>query len=110
MKDGLGGKIMTEFIALSPKLYPYRKLNGVEDRRFKGINKCMVERAISFDDYKKCLFDAKSKSIYRMQLMFKNNKHEIHTVEVSKVTLTLNRPGFLEPSTAGGIPLCNFPI
>ena len=44
-------------------------------------------KMISFDDYKKCLLDAKSKSIYRSQLMFKNDKHEMHTVEVNKVAL-----------------------
>ena len=42
---------------------------------------------IHFDDYKNCLLDVKSKSIYRSQLMFRNNMHEIHTVEVDKVAL-----------------------
>ena len=37
LKDKLGGKIMTEFVALRPELYSYRKLNGAEDRRCKGI-------------------------------------------------------------------------
>ena len=47
----------------------------------------MVKKTISFDDYKNCLLDLKSKSIYRPQLMFGNNKHEIYTVEVNKVAL-----------------------
>ena len=48
-----------------------------------------VKKTIIFDDYKNCLLDVKSKSIYRAQLMFINNKHEIHTVKVNKVALNM---------------------
>ena len=37
MKDELGGAIMTEFVALGPKLYSYKKLDGSEDKKCKGI-------------------------------------------------------------------------
>ena len=92
MKDELGGKIMTQFVALRPKLYAYKKLDGEEDKRCKGIKKCVVQKTLGFDDYKKCLFGpvddmGKSKNTYRPQLMFRNRKHEVHAVEVSKVTL-----------------------
>ena len=93
MKDELGGKIMTEFVALRPKSYAYRKLDNKEDKKCKGIKKCIVKKTISFDDYKNCLLDAKSKGIYRSQLMFRNNKHEIHTVEVNKVALVVYNMG-----------------
>ena len=36
MKDGLGGKIMREFVVLRAKIYEYRKL---EDKPFKGTKK-----------------------------------------------------------------------
>ena len=88
MKDELGGKIMTEFVVLRPKLYAYRKLDGKEDKRCKGLKKCVVKKTLDFNDYKKCLFDpGKSKSTFRLQLMFRNRKHEVHTVKVNKVTL-----------------------
>ena len=41
MKDELGGKIMIEFIALSPKLYSYKKLDGSEDKKCKGIKSAL---------------------------------------------------------------------
>ena len=37
MKDELGGKIMTGFVALRPKSYAYRKLDNKEDKKCKGI-------------------------------------------------------------------------
>ena len=50
MKDELGGKIMTEFVALRPKFYSYKKLHGSEDK------KCVVKKTLTFEDYKTCLF------------------------------------------------------
>ena len=50
MKDELGGKIMTEFMALRPKLCSYRKLNGSEDKKCKGIKKCVVKKTLTFED------------------------------------------------------------
>ena len=87
MKDELGGKIMTEFVALRPKLHAYRKLDGKDDKRCKGIKKGVVKKTLDFDDYKKCLLNPVGKRIYRSQLMFRNRKHEVHTVKVNKVAL-----------------------
>ena len=44
MKDELGGKIMTDFVALIPKLYSYKKLDGLEDKKCKGIKKSVVKK------------------------------------------------------------------
>ena len=79
---------MTGFAALRPESYAARKLDNKEDKKCKGIKKCVVKKTISFDDYENCLLDSKSKSIYWSQLMFRNNKHEIHTVEVNKVAVS----------------------
>ena len=54
MKDELGGKIMTEFMALRPKLYSYKKLDVSEDKKCKGIKKCVVKKTLTFEDYKTC--------------------------------------------------------
>ena len=85
MKDELGGKIMTEFVALRPKLYSYRKLDGSEDKKCKGIKKCVVKKTLTFEDYKTCLFSDSTE--YESQLMCRSSKHEVHTIEVYKVAL-----------------------
>ena len=85
MKDELGGAIMTEFMALRPKLYSFRQLNGSEDKKCKGIKKCIVKKTLTFEDYNACLFNPDA--IYRSQLMFRSTKHEVHTIEVNKVAL-----------------------
>ena len=85
MKDELGGAIMTEFVALRPKLYSYKKLDFSEYKKCKGIKKCVVKKTLTFEDYNTCLFNDSTE--YRSQLMFKSAKHEVHTTEVKKVTL-----------------------
>ena len=85
MKDELGGKIMTDFVALRPKLYSYKKLDGLEDNKYKGIKKYVVKKTLTFVDYKTCLFNGSTE--YRSQLMFRSAKHEVHTTEVNKVVL-----------------------
>ena len=85
MKDELGGKIMTEFVVLRPKLYSYEVLDGSEDKKCKGIKKCVVKKTLPFEDYKAWLFSDSTE--YRSQLMFRSAKHEVHTIEVNKVAL-----------------------
>ena len=79
MKDELGGAIMTEFMALRPKLYSYNKLDGVEDKKCKGIKKCVVKNTLTFEDYKNCLFNSSME--YRSQLMCRSMKHDIFTIK-----------------------------
>ena len=52
MKDELGGKIMTEFVALRPKTYSYLMDDGNSDKKAKGTKKCVIKRRIKFNDYK----------------------------------------------------------
>ena len=85
MKDELGGDIMTEFVALRPKLYSYKKLDGLEDKKCKGIKKRIVKKTLTFEDYKTCSFSDSTE--YRSQLMFRSAEHEVHSIEVSNVAL-----------------------
>ena len=85
MKDELGGEIMKEFISLRPKMYSYRVKNS-EPKKCKGIKKCVVKKTISFEDYKRCLFDGDG--IHRSQLLFRSSKHKIKTLELNKLALS----------------------
>ena len=98
IKNELGGAIMTEFVALRPKLYLYKKLDGSQDKKCKGIKKCVIKKTLTFEDYKTCLFNDSTEyrgcqaaldlhGVYRSQLMFRSSKHEVHTIKVNKVTL-----------------------
>ena len=88
MKDELGGKIMTEFVALRAKMYAYRKIDRLvaqhehfvacDEKRCKGTKKCVVSEGLTIDDYKTCLFDGET--IYREQMLFENKKHEVYKV------------------------------
>ena len=85
MKDELVGAIITECVALRPKLYSFRQLDRSEDKKCKGIKKCVVKKILTFEDYKNCPFNPTD--VYRSQLMFRSTKHEVHTIEVNKVAL-----------------------
>ena len=85
MKDELGGKIMKEFISLRPKMYSYR-VGSDEPKKCKGVKKCIVKKTISFDDYKRCLFEGTT--IHRSQMMFRSRKHKVRTLEVNKLDLS----------------------
>ena len=50
MKDELGGKIMTEFVALRPKTYSYLTDDCKEDKKAKGTKKCVIKRRLKFSD------------------------------------------------------------
>ena len=46
MKDELGGKIMTELVALRPKTYSYLMDNGNSDKKAKGTKKCVIKQIL----------------------------------------------------------------
>ena len=75
---------MKEFVSLGPKMYSYR-VGNTELKKCRGIKKCVVKKTITFEDYKKCLFEGRN--LYKSQLLFRSNKHEVKTLEVNKLAL-----------------------
>ena len=45
----------------------------------------LLKKKITFKDYKKCLFEGRN--LYKSQLLFRSNKHEVKTLEVNKLAL-----------------------
>ena len=85
-KDELGGKIMTEFIALRAKVYAYITEDGSVHKRAKGTKKCIIKREIMFEYYKDCLFN--NKTIIKSQQRFRSDHHRVYTEEVNKIALS----------------------
>ena len=56
MKDELGGKIITEFVALRRKRYSSLTDEDKSVKKIKGTKKCVIKRIPKFNDYKDCLF------------------------------------------------------
>ena len=88
MKGELGGKIITEFVTLRPKTYSFLTDDGKEDKKAKGTKKCIIKKMIKFNDYKKCLLNAKI--ILKSQQRFISNKHDVYTENVNKIALSNN--------------------
>ena len=88
MKDELGGKIMTEFVALRPKIYSYLTDDCEENKKAKGTKKCVIKRRLKFSDYKDCLLN--NEIILKSQQRFKSEKHDVYTEEINKISLSSN--------------------
>ena len=88
MKDELGGKVVTEFVALRPKTYSYLTNDCKEDKKTKETKKCVVKRIIKFDDYKKCLLN--DEVILKSQQRFKSKGHDVYTENINKIALSSN--------------------
>ncbi|XP_022778319.1 uncharacterized protein LOC111319852 [Stylophora pistillata] len=86
-KDEASGKIIQEFVGLRAKLYSYKMFDdGEEKKKCKGIKEGVVERTISFDDYKRCLFSG-VKQLRKMNTL-RSLKHEMYMEEINKVALS----------------------
>ena len=88
MKDELGGKIITEFVALRPKTCSYLTDACKEDKKAKGTKKCVIKRMIKFNDYKNCLLNGEV--ILKSQQRFKSEGNDVYTENINKIALSNN--------------------
>ena len=87
-KDELGGKIITEFVALKAKAYAYLMEDGSEHKKTKGTKKCVIKHELMFKDYTDSLFN--NKIILKSQQRFKSDHHKVYMEEVNKIALSSN--------------------
>ena len=87
-KDEVGGKQITHFVGLSPKLYTFKVEEKGETRKAKGVKKNVIKKSLSFEDYKKCLFT--EDELMKEMNIIRSEKHNIYSMTVNKVALSAN--------------------
>ena len=85
-KDEAAGKQIEEFVGLRAKLYSYKMFEGKENKKCKGVKRCVVEKTISHDDYRNTLFNRTD--LHRTMNVIRSCKHDIYTEEVNKIALS----------------------
>ena len=88
MKGELGGKTMTEFVAIRPKTYFYLMDDGESNEKAKRTKKCVIKRGLKFNDYKDCLLH--NEIVLKSQQRFKSERHDVYTEEINKIALSSN--------------------
>ena len=80
---------MTEFVALAPKVYVYQQIHInkslSEDKKTRGTKKMVTKKSISFDHYKKCLFN--NETVKCIQYWIKSTSASVDTIKMTKVAL-----------------------
>ena len=95
-KDDLGGKIITEVVALRPKVNAYLMDDGSDHKKAKGTKKCVIKQKLIFENCKDCSFN--NKTVYRLKEIFKSYYHVVYTEEVNKIALSSNDDKRLQTS------------
>ena len=89
MKDEIGKGYMTEFVALSPKVYAYQQINIdntlSQEKKAKGTNKMVTKKSLAFEHYKKCLFN--NQTVKCIQYRIKSTPRSVNTVKMTKISL-----------------------
>ena len=84
-KSEVGSKIITEFVALSPKSYSY-KYSSEEVKKFKGVSLAVSEKTMAFSDYKRVLDSnrTQTRTIYGIRSF----NQQLYTTVEGKVVLS----------------------
>ena len=96
MKDECAGAPISEYIGLRPKLYSILRCDDQIIKKAKGTKKYVINKHISFENYKDALFN-KQKYTHEMN-MLRSKHHKIYGITVNKTTLSpLDTKRFIAP-------------
>ena len=84
-KDECGGKQMTEFIGLRPKLYASNVEGVGESKRAKGVKTNTVKKDITLANYRECLYSGNPQT--RSMCVIRSRLHELHSERITKIAL-----------------------
>lgn len=85
-KDECGDNILIEYLGIRAKCYCNINEDDVT-KKIKGIKKSVVEKEISVDDFKSCVF--KKEVTFKSMQIFRSKKHYIFTQIINKQALSL---------------------
>jgi hypothetical protein len=86
MKDEANGIPIIEFVGLKPKMYSYKKVDGTEARRAKGIQRAVVNKQMDHAKYVKELNDSDENNYVNRRIQ--SFLHQLQTVAASKSGLS----------------------
>ena len=87
-KDEVGGKLISHFFGLRPKLYTFKVEEKGDKRKAKGVKKNVIKKSLSFEDYKKYLFT--EDELMKETNIIRSQNHDIYSMTVNKVALSTN--------------------
>ena len=85
-KDELNQRVMSKFVALTSKLYVFLDIDNAEEKKTKGVKKCVIKKVLKFNHYMDALL--LNKTIRSTQQRFKSDYHTITTEEINKTSLS----------------------
>ncbi len=80
-KDECGGKHIMIFVGLRSKLYDYVTDDGKEEKKCKGVKKCVVRNKIT-----ECLYMKKPQ--FRTMNTIRSRQHNVGTKRINKKALS----------------------
>ena len=85
-KSETNNNTITEFIGLRSKMYSIKLDDGKEDKKAKGVVKCVIKKELKHEMYSKIL--TTSGRMHSRMKVIRSQKHKVYTMDLNKVSLS----------------------